>query len=31
MENSAAKELDEAAKLDPKHEMVKNLIKQLEG
>jgi tetratricopeptide (TPR) repeat protein len=31
MEQSAAKELDEAAKLDPKHEMVKNLRKQLEG
>ena len=31
MENSAAKELDEAAKLDPKHEMVKNLRKQLGG
>jgi curved DNA-binding protein CbpA len=29
MENSAAKELDEAAKLDPKHEMVKNLREQL--
>lgn len=31
MQNSAAKELDEAAKLDPKHEMVKNLRKQLGG
>jgi curved DNA-binding protein CbpA len=31
MEHSAAKELDEAAKLDPKHEMVKNLREQLEG
>jgi tetratricopeptide (TPR) repeat protein len=31
MEHSAAKELDEAAKLDPKHEMVKNLRKQLGG
>jgi tetratricopeptide (TPR) repeat protein len=31
MENSAAKEVEEAAKLDPKHEMVKNLRKQLEG
>jgi len=31
MDNSAAKELDEAAKLDPKHEMVKNLRKQLGG
>ncbi len=31
MENSAAKELDEAAKLDPRHEMVKNLRKQLAG
>jgi len=31
MDNSAAKELDEAAKLDPSHEMVKNLRKQLEG
>lgn len=31
MENSAAKELDEAAKLDPGHEMVKNLRKQLAG
>jgi len=31
MGNSAAKELEEAAKLDPKHEMVKNLRKQLEG
>jgi len=31
MDNSAAKELDEAAKLDPKHEMVKNLRKQLVG
>ena len=31
MEASAAKELDEAAKLDPGHEMVKNLRKQLEG
>jgi tetratricopeptide (TPR) repeat protein len=29
MENSAAKELEEAAKLDPGHEMVKNLRKQL--
>ncbi len=29
MENSAVKELDEAAKLDPGHEMVKNLRKQL--
>ena len=31
MENSAAKELDEAAKLDPTHEMVNNLRKQLGG
>jgi len=31
MDNSAAKELDEAAKLDPGHEMVKNLRKQLVG
>lgn len=31
MEHSAANELDEAAKLDPKHEMVKNLRKQLGG
>ena len=31
MDASAAKELDEAAKLDPGHEMVKNLRKQLEG
>jgi curved DNA-binding protein CbpA len=31
MDNSAAKELDEAAKLDPGHEMVKNLRKQLAG
>jgi curved DNA-binding protein CbpA len=31
MGNSASKELDEAAKLDPKHEMVKNLRKQLGG
>jgi Tfp pilus assembly protein PilF len=31
MDASAAKELDEAAKLDPKHEMVKNLRKQLGG
>jgi tetratricopeptide (TPR) repeat protein len=31
MENSAAKELEEAAKLDPTHEMVKNLRKQLGG
>jgi curved DNA-binding protein CbpA len=31
MDHSAAKELDEAAKLDPKHEMVKNLRKQLGG
>ena len=31
MENSAAKELEEAAKLDPKHEMVKNLKTQLGG
>ncbi len=31
MEHSAAKELDEAAKLDPKHEMVKNLRRQLGG
>jgi tetratricopeptide (TPR) repeat protein len=31
MDNSAAKELDEAAKLDPKHEMVKNLRQQLAG
>jgi curved DNA-binding protein CbpA len=31
MDNSAAKELEEAAKLDPKHEMVKNLRKQLGG
>ena len=29
MDHSAAKELDEAAKLDPGHEMVKNLRKQL--
>jgi tetratricopeptide (TPR) repeat protein len=29
MDASAAKELDEAAKLDPGHEMVKNLRKQL--
>ena len=31
MDHSAAKELDEAAKLDPRHEMVKNLRKQLGG
>jgi len=31
MDRSAAKELDEAAKLDPGHEMVKNLRKQLGG
>ena len=31
MENSAAKELEEAAKLDPGNEMVKNLRKQLGG
>ncbi|MBW2375193.1 MAG: tetratricopeptide repeat protein [Deltaproteobacteria bacterium] len=31
MDASAAKELDEAAKLDPGHEMVKNLRKQLAG
>jgi tetratricopeptide (TPR) repeat protein len=31
MERSAAKELEEAAKLDPGHEMVKNLRKQLGG
>ena len=31
MDASAAKELDEAAKLDPGHEMVKNLRKQLGG
>jgi tetratricopeptide (TPR) repeat protein len=31
MDASAAKELDEAAKLDPGHEMVKNLRKQLVG
>lgn len=31
MDASAAKELDEAAKLDPKHEMVKNLRQQLGG
>jgi tetratricopeptide (TPR) repeat protein len=31
MDASAAKELDEAAKLDPGHEMVKNLKKQLKG
>jgi tetratricopeptide (TPR) repeat protein len=31
MDTSAAKELDEAAKLDPGHEMVKNLRKQLAG
>ncbi len=31
MDASAAKELDEAAKLDPEHEMVKNLRKQLGG
>ncbi len=31
MENSAAKELDEAAKLDPRHEMLKNLRKQIGG
>ena len=31
MDQSAAKELEEAAKLDPGHEMVKNLRKQLGG
>ena len=31
MARSAATELDEAAKLDPEHEMVKNLRKQLGG
>jgi tetratricopeptide (TPR) repeat protein len=31
MDHSAAKELDEAAKLDPGHEMVKNLRQQLGG
>ncbi len=31
MDHSAAKELEEAAKLDPGHEMVKNLRKQLGG
>ena len=31
MDASAVKELDEAAKLDPGHEMVKNLRKQLAG
>ena len=31
MDNSARKELDAAAKLDPRHEMVKNLIKQVGG
>jgi len=31
MDHSAVKELDEAAKLDPGHEMVKNLRKQLGG
>lgn len=31
MDASAAKELDEAAKLDPRHEMVKNLRRQLGG
>ncbi len=31
MENSAIKEVEEAAKLDPAHEMVKNLKKQLGG
>ena len=31
MDASAAKELDDAAKLDPGHEMVKNLRKQLGG
>ena len=31
MDNSARKELEEAAKLDPGHEMVKNLIKQVGG
>ncbi len=31
MANSAVKEVEEAAKLDPGHEMVKNLKKQLEG
>jgi tetratricopeptide (TPR) repeat protein len=31
MEHSATKELEEAAKLDPGHEMVKNLRKQLGG
>jgi len=31
MESSAAKEVEEAAKLDPGHEMVKNLRKQLGG
>ncbi len=31
MDNSAAKELEQAAKLDPGHEMVKNLRRQLGG
>ena len=31
VDHSAAKELDEAAKLDPEHEMVKNLRRQLGG
>lgn len=31
MDNSASKELEEAAKLDPSHEMVKNLKRQLGG
>jgi Tfp pilus assembly protein PilF len=31
MGNSAIKEVEEAAKLDPDHEMVKNLKKQLGG
>jgi tetratricopeptide (TPR) repeat protein len=31
MDHSAVKELDQAAKLDPGHEMVKNLRKQLGG
>jgi tetratricopeptide (TPR) repeat protein len=31
MENSARNELEAAAKLDPSHEMVKNLLKQLGG
>ncbi|MBW2222715.1 MAG: hypothetical protein JRF54_00590 [Deltaproteobacteria bacterium] len=31
MDASASKEIEEAAKLDPGHEMVKNLRKQLGG